>query len=78
MLTAVQLYHQTALKAHKINDVWADGVLAFEMVSAKSVDAIEDFPEKMPESTWVPDSTLWTVRADGDIHLFSLSASVKF
>ncbi len=37
MLSAVQLYHQTALKAHEIHDVWADGVLAFEMVSAKSV-----------------------------------------
>ena len=37
MLSAVQLYHQKALKAHGIHDVWADRVLAFEMVSAKSV-----------------------------------------
>jgi len=37
MLSAVQLYHQTPLRAHKINDVRADWMLASELVSASLV-----------------------------------------
>jgi len=35
MLTAVQLYHQTALKAHKINDIGPDRILSSEPISAQ-------------------------------------------
>jgi DNA-binding helix-hairpin-helix protein with protein kinase domain len=44
MLSAVQLYHQIALKAHKINDVRPDGVLASEAVRV-NLTGTDDFPK---------------------------------